>query len=125
MPEQPPYERKKDGAEPGTKSAIKTGTSTVEPSVTVTTKKRRFSNSSESSRGSQDTQLASSTTKVTSNEKSSASNQHRSANSKKLSSEPSKPLSANQWEKTAFIGDSDGAKRVKFLRLSNRRYTAR
>ncbi|KAK3824573.1 MAG: hypothetical protein J3Q66DRAFT_325450 [Benniella sp.] len=27
------------------------------------------------------------------------------------------PLSANQWEKTTFVGDASGEKRVKFLRL--------
>ncbi|KAG0092770.1 hypothetical protein BGZ93_005658 [Podila epicladia] len=27
------------------------------------------------------------------------------------------PLSANQWEKTAFVGDASGEKRMKFLKL--------
>ncbi|KAF9156152.1 hypothetical protein BG015_007050 [Linnemannia schmuckeri] len=29
----------------------------------------------------------------------------------------SKPLTANEWEKTAFVGDASGEKRMKFLRL--------
>ncbi|CAO3563028.1 unnamed protein product [Mortierella alpina] len=28
-----------------------------------------------------------------------------------------KPLTANEWEKTSFVGDASGDKRVKFLRL--------
>ncbi|KAG0277607.1 hypothetical protein BGZ95_005676 [Linnemannia exigua] len=27
------------------------------------------------------------------------------------------PLTANEWEKTAFVGDASGEKRMKFLRL--------
>ncbi|KAF9908534.1 hypothetical protein BX616_000103, partial [Lobosporangium transversale] len=30
---------------------------------------------------------------------------------------PIPPLSANRWEKTAFVGDKSGEKRIKFLRL--------
>ncbi|KAG9327407.1 hypothetical protein KVV02_005983, partial [Mortierella alpina] len=29
-----------------------------------------------------------------------------------------KPLTANEWEKTSFVGDASGDKRVKFLRLT-------
>ncbi|KAF9118356.1 hypothetical protein BGX30_004631, partial [Mortierella sp. GBA39] len=39
------------------------------------------------------------------------------ASSTKSSSTRSKPLTANEWEKTAFVGDASGEKRMKFLRL--------
>ncbi|KAF9094337.1 hypothetical protein BGX29_000044 [Mortierella sp. GBA35] len=28
-----------------------------------------------------------------------------------------KPMTANEWEKTSFVGDASGEKRMKFLRL--------
>ncbi|KAI7829553.1 hypothetical protein BC939DRAFT_11040 [Gamsiella multidivaricata] len=48
-----------------------------------------------------------------------ASDKTISASSSPSSSKSKAPLTANQWEDTAFVGDASGAKRMKFLRLSN------
>ncbi|KAH7030298.1 hypothetical protein BKA57DRAFT_478845 [Linnemannia elongata] len=46
-----------------------------------------------------------------------SSNATTTASSTTSSSTGSKPLTANEWEKTAFVGDASGEKRMKFLRL--------
>ncbi|KAF9112163.1 hypothetical protein BGX27_003899 [Mortierella sp. AM989] len=92
-------------------------TSSREPSESIKSEKRQLSSSV------QDSQLKPSTTRSpVANDSLGRLDSAKNTIASPItpSPEPSKSLSANQWEKTAFAGDSDGAKRIKFLRLSNR-----
>ncbi|KAF9438236.1 hypothetical protein BGZ76_009067 [Entomortierella beljakovae] len=86
-------------------------------------RKNRFADLSEHTQDSQpeDTSRGTSTRKNSTSQPSISKRQREDtdkfAHSEKPAPQLPKPLTANKWEKTTFVGDSDGAKRVKFLRL--------
>ncbi|KAF8975926.1 hypothetical protein BGZ46_008729 [Entomortierella lignicola] len=121
MPEQPTNEKKKVDGEPKKISApeadkaVEKVTNLSKSSETSTSTKRRFSDSTQDSQSSSSTQ-------ITTNDRPNPTTTTKNPSPARTTS--SNPRTANQWEKTAFVGDSDGAKRVKFLRLSNCQYIA-
>ncbi|KAF9924011.1 hypothetical protein FBU30_005941 [Linnemannia zychae] len=77
-------------------------------------RKRRFSPSAQDSIGSTtNTPKSTTSSTITSRIQSSSTSERLSEHN----STKSKTLTANQWEKTAFVGDTSGEKRMKFLRL--------